>query len=367
MKVAVLTSSRADYGIYSPLLEKLNNDSFFDLNIIAFGTHLSAKYGMTINEIIKDNYNIIEKVYTLPVNDTPEAISSAIGKTIMDFAEIWKKHKFDIIIALGDRYEMFAAVTASIPYNIKIAHLHGGETTLGAIDNVFRHSITLMSHIHFTAAEIYKNRVAEIIGSNKNVFNVGALSIDNIKSLNLLSVDDFYKKFNIDLSKPSILITFHPETIDHHKNNEYITELIDALKLIKQFQLIITMPNADTMGLLIRDKLNDFISYTDNAIGVESLGSLGYLTCIKHCSLMLGNSSSGFIEAAGFNKAVVNLGKRQSGRIVTPNIFNSEIKKNDILNTIDIALKYDDKKGINIYGDGSAAEKIIEILKNYAE
>jgi GDP/UDP-N,N'-diacetylbacillosamine 2-epimerase (hydrolysing) len=364
IKTGILTSSRADYGIYRPLLKAMANDPFFDLHIIAFGTHISEKYGNTIDQIKIDGYNIAISIDTLPEGDTAQDIARTMGKTLTAFSKVWAEHSFDLVFALGDRYEMFAAVSAALPFNVKIAHIHGGETTLGAIDNAFRHSITSMAHLHFTAAEPYRKRVAEITKSEKNVFNVGALSIDNINQIPLLSIEEFKEKSKIDLELPSILITFHPETVGFEKNKVYVNELIAALKDLKEFQLIITMPNADTMGLYIREKLQHFIDNTPNAIGVENFGNKDYLTCMKHCKLMLGNTSSGFIEAAGFNKPVVNLGDRQKGRIITPNIFNTPINKTAILENINKAMRYNSHENIQIYGDGNAADKICNILKS---
>ena len=218
----MLTSSRADYGIYLPLLNELKQDSFFNLHIIAFGTHLSAQYGETVNRITEDGFAVFCKVDTMPDGDSPEAIAHAMGKTMIGFSEIWKSHQFDLIIALGDRFEMFAACAASVPFGIPIAHIHGGETTLGSIDEIFRHCITQMATYHFTAAEKYKERVIALKGSDKNVFNVGALSIDNLKSMKLLTISQIKELLAIDLSVPSILITFHPETIDYYKNEMFM-------------------------------------------------------------------------------------------------------------------------------------------------
>lgn len=363
MKIGILTSSRADYGIYRPLLKELSSDSFFDIHILAFGTHLSEKFGYTISQIREDGYKICSTIETLPDCDRAADIAKSMGKTISGFSEVWSHHSFDLVFALGDRYEMFSAVSSSLPFNVKIAHIHGGETTLGAIDNAFRHSITAMAQIHFTAAEPYKMRVIEITGNSRDVYNVGALSIDSIKKMTLLSINKFKERFGIDLKIPSILITFHPETVEFKKNKQFIEELIAALEELTDYQLIITMPNADTMGLYIREKLQGFAIKNPNALGVESFGSLGYLTCMKHCKLMLGNSSSGFIEAAGFNKPVINLGERQKGRIVTPNIINVQINKRDILESVKKALQYQSLGEIDIYGDGNAASKIANILK----
>lgn len=363
MKIGVLTSSRADYGIYQPLLKELERDTFFDLHVLAFGTHLSKKHGFSLEHILKDNHKVSAQFDTCPENDSAEDICKSMALTISKFSEFWTDNTFDLIIALGDRYEMFAAVASTLPFNIKVAHIHGGETTLGAIDNAFRHSITSMSNIHFTAAEPYRKRVIEITGSDKNVYNVGALSIDNQKQMVFLSIEEFKSMFGINMALPSILITFHPETKNTELNKTHIEELIFAFEELRNYQLIITMPNADTMGNYIRNKLNAFITSNENAIGVENFGSLGYLSCMKHCKLMLGNSSSGFIEAYGLKKAVVNIGDRQKGRILTPNIFNSIIEKNHIIKAVREAEKHEEIKNEPIYGEGNTAEMIVRALK----
>lgn len=364
MKIAVLTSSRADYGLYLPLLKVLSKDPFFDLNIIAFGTHLSAAYGNTIYDIKEDGFQVSHCVETIPDGDSPAHISYAMGRAIVSFTDIWQKHSYNLIIVLGDRYEMFAACVASISFSIPIAHIHGGETTLGAIDDVFRHSITHMAKFHFTAAEKYKNRVIELKGSSDGVYNVGALSIENLKSLSLLSLEAFKNKFNIDLNIPSILVTFHPETVAFERNEIYINELISALSSVKDYQIIITMPNADTMGNMIRKKFQAFIKANDNAIGVESFGTIGYLTCMKYCSMMLGNTSSGFIEASYFPKYVINIGERQLGRIVTQNINNVSIKRSNIINAIEAFKNIHLDNSEKIYGEGETAAKIVSIIKS---
>ena len=363
MKIALLTSSRADYGIYLPLLKALKQDPFFQLQIIAFGTHLSPMYGETVNRIAEDGFEISFKVDTMPDGDSPESISRAMGKTMIGFSEIWEKNSFDLIIALGDRFEMFAACASSVPFGIPIAHIHGGETTLGAIDDTFRHSITQMATYHFTSTGIYKERVIALKGSDKYVYNVGALSIDNLKSMPLLSIEQFKKEWGIDLSLPSILITFHPETVDYHNNEEYVEELVAALEEIKDYQFILAMPNADTMGNMIRERLNRFISSHSNAIGVESFGALVYLSCMKHCTMMLGNTSSGFIEAGFFPKYVINIGERQLGRIVTSNIYNCPIRRDAIVEAVEKFAERKPTEKISIYGEGTTAQQIVTILK----
>ena len=364
-RIALLTSSRADYSIYYPLISKFKSSKEFELDIIAFGNHNSLLYGNSAKRIEEDGFEIKHKIDGLVLGDTAESISDSMGLTIIKFSSIWKFGKYDLIVCLGDRFEMFSAVAASIPFNIPIAHISGGEITLGAIDNVFRYSLTLMSKFHFVSTEQYKRQVINLIGieNKNNVFNYGALSIDNLRKMHFLSINDFKDRFDIDLDKKSVLITFHPETVSIQKIERHIHELLLALKRLSKYQLIITMPNTDTMGNMIREKLMDFIRTNKNAVGVESFGTIGYLTCMKYCEFMLGNTSSGFVEASFFPKYVINLGDRQKGRIITPNILNSEITENSILRAVSKIEGSPDLEEINIYGDGDTAEKIFETLK----
>lgn len=364
MRIAVLSSSRADYSIYLPLLKLIKSDPHFKLKIIVFGTHLSKEHGLTMNQIISDGFDDLVMIETITNGDSPRDISNSIGDIVSKFSSVWDLNKFDLVIALGDRYEMLAAVLSSVPFNIKIAHIHGGETTLGAFDEVFRHSISLISKLHFPTTEEFKNRLENLIGNSNNIFNVGALSIDNLKKLQLISIEEFREIFNIDLGLPSVLITFHPETVSFEKNEKFIEEIINALTERGKYQFIFTMPNADTNGTLIRKKIHNFCLENKNAICVESFGTIGYLSCMKHCTMLLGNTSSGFVEASYFPKYVINLGDRQKGRILTENMVQCPIEKTAIINAIDNYSKFDHKSKIDIYGDGNAATKIVEILKS---
>ena len=365
MKIGILTSSRADFGIYYPLLKAIKQEKVFSLEIIAFGTHLNESYGYTINEINNFGFKVNHKIVTPVKNDDAFDISESIGETVSLFSSFWSKEKFDLVFCLGDRYEMFAAVVAASPFNIDIAHIHAGETT---IDNSYRHSISLMSKYLFVTNEIYKTRAIEIISDSNKVFNVGALSIDNLKKQTLFTKEEFKSNFNIDISLPSILITFHPETVNYKQNNIFIKELILALDILKEeYQLIITMPNSDTLGDLIRNKILNFSEKRTMVKIVESFGMKGYLTCMKYCEFLLGNTSSGFVEAAFFPKKVINLGSRQDGRIITDNIFNSKLIKKDILDTVALLKRKKELKDTNIYGDGNAAVNIINQIKDIYE
>lgn len=363
MKIAILTSSRADFGIYFPLLKKLQEDNFFDLEVIAFGTHLSKNHGFTINEIKNYNFRKIHEMETPLTNNTPLDITKNIGNTITIFANFWSKNTYDYIIALGDRYEMFAAVTATTPFVYKIVHLHAGETTLGAIDNVYRHAISLMSNILLVSTDTYKQKAIQINPEAKT-YNVGALSIDNLKNINYLSIEDFKSKFDIDLSLPSILSTFHPETVNLEKNLNYIQEVLAAfVDLRKRYQIIITLPNADTIGDQIKEIILDFGNQFPEIKIIESFGMVGYLSCMKHSKLMIGNTSSGFVEAAFFPKWVINIGNRQDGRIISKNILNVPVEKQAILEAVNKIESAIDISFPSIYGDGDTASKIVEILK----
>lgn len=341
-------------------------DSFFDVKIIAFGTHLSKKHKHTVDEIYKDGFKVAYEINTMPAKDSAEMISKSMGTTIEKFAKIWEKeHKnIDLILCLGDRYEMFAAVAASLPFNIRIAHMYGGDTTLGAIDDKFRHAITAMAQLHFTSTTKSAKRVAEMKGSSKGVHKVGVTSLDNLKEMKLLSKIEFKNKFGV-LPKSPVLVTFHPETVATSKNENYCKELIKAMEKLDE-QIFITLPNADTGNEWIRKQLLQFSRSSKNVHCFESLGTQGYFSAINMSSFLLGNTSSGIVEAASFAKYVINLGDRQKGREKGKNIIDCKIESASILRAIGIIKKSKSLTTSNIYGNGSSSEKIISILKERA-
>jgi GDP/UDP-N,N'-diacetylbacillosamine 2-epimerase (hydrolysing) len=370
MKIAILTSSRADFGIYLPLLKKLHSESSFDLELIIFGTHLSLFYGGTIKEINKHGFKVAHTVESMLLTDSEDAIASAIGLTIIKFSEIWKKsgRSYDVVFCLGDRYEMFAAVTAGIPYQVPFAHLHGGENTTGAIDNKFRHSITLASKWHFTSTESHKHRVKQITGTVDNVYNVGALSLDNLREISLYTVEGFAEKWGVDFSKKTILTTFHPETAGESKDEFYGDELVKAIQeLSENYQFLITMPNADTLGNQIRQKLTAAFSGNTAVKMIENLGSESYFSAMHHCSFLLGNTSSGIIEAASFGKYVINIGNRQEGREVGCNVITVPLQSDRIIVAARTIEKAPHLSNTNIYYNGGATDKIIAILKEITD
>ena len=362
MEIAILTSSRADFGFYKPLLNLLKKETKINYNLIVFGTHLSPDYGYTIDNIKASGYGNIIEVKAIPNGDKAIDIVKTIGNTHLKFADFWGQNNFDIILCIGDRYEMFAAVSASIPFNIPIAHISGGEETLGAIDNVYRHSLSLMAKYHFTNTQCNAERVIKITGSSKNVYHTGSLAVDNIKETKLYSSNEFKDLFNFDLEQPFILFTFHPETVNYKMNAEYALIMSDVLMNLK-CNILVTMPNADTMGGIIRNELNKVANKNSNICLVESLGSEGYYSALNKCDLVLGNSSSGILEAASFSKYVINVGNRQLGREYSNNVIHCKINKNEIFQAIKQIEELPKLDTFNIYGDGNARFKIISELK----
>lgn len=367
IKIGVLTSSRADFGIYLPLLKVMrSNNEQFELSIIAFGSHTSSHYGLTKTEIRNQGFEISTEIDTLLATDDVASVAQSFANTNMEFAKFWasNQNNFDWVICLGDRFEMAAAVIAGIPFQIKFAHIHGGETTLGAIDNTYRHIITLSSSLHFVSTDDFKERVSQLTHTTENIYVTGALSLDNLSDIPFLTKEEFQEKWNIDLTKPSVLITIHPETVAFEKNTEYADCAISALKkLISTHQLIITMPNADTMGSVFRDRFEKLQKENSSTVfTIENFGTQSYFTCMKYCDFLLGNTSSGIIEAASFNKYVINIGDRQKGRLSGENVLHVAFDTALIIAASQkiSGLQFEGK---NIYARGLAAPIIVEALK----
>ena len=367
MRIGVLTSSRADFGIYLPLIKVLNKDTFFKVSLIVFGTHLSKKHGYTLNEILKNDLEPQHVFEPVLFGDSPTDIAKTITATFNQFDNFWSNtyKNFDLVLCLGDRYEMFAAVISGIPFGIKFGHIHGGETTLGAIDNIYRHAISLSSHIHFTAADEFSERVCSLIEINKNIYTVGYLSLDKIDQEVCLSEKEFFEKWNVNLKFPSILVTVHPETVAFQEVEKHSKEILNVLKkLSNSFQIIITMPNADTNGTVIRNMINQNLKGYNNVFIFESLGKQNYFAVMKYCSFLLGNTSSGIIEAASFNKFVINIGDRQKGRLVSDNVLHSSFNSDEILEKVNyIRENQFFYTGTNKYFQLNVANSIINILK----
>ncbi|MCF8296141.1 MAG: UDP-N-acetylglucosamine 2-epimerase [Melioribacteraceae bacterium] len=362
IKIALLTAGRSDYSIYLPLIKKLISEKHFNLHIIAFGSHPYEEFGNTIKFIEKDGFTVSYIVKALNTDFSPESIAVSMGNTLKEFAHIYNKERYDFIFALGDRFEMFAAVSASVPFNIPIAHLHGGESTLGAIDDKFRHAITLMSKYHFTSTKNHARKVTRLIDSDEFVYNVGALALDNIKDMQLLSIDELKKELEIDFTKPTLLATIHPETVNLKVNSKLVEEFIRAIEL-SEYQTLITLPNNDTANEFLRKELIKFSKTHKNIFAFDALGPLKYYSCMKHCYAVIGNSSSGIIEAASFGKYVINIGDRQKGRDRGENIIDTPIDATAIKSKIEQAKEMPELNKKNNYGEGNTSDKIISIIK----
>ena len=368
MKVGVLTSSRADFGIYQPLLKRLKVDAAIELTIIAFGAHLSPYHGNTIQEIKQEDFASVHTISSLLLNDDVESISTAYGLTVIKFSEYWRNHEYDIVLCLGDRYEMAAAVQAGIPFGVYFCHIHGGETTTGAIDNIYRHQITLASRLHFAATGDYVKRIESLIGSAENVYHTGSLSIDDILSLDLPDDKILRATYGIP-EQPYILGTFHPETVHYTKNRDFAAQMYEALKsLAATFGVVITMPNADTQGSIYREKIKQLKQeLPDNICIVEHFGKLNYFAAMKYAHLLVGNTSSGIIEAASFNKYVVNVGERQQGRTQSPNVFNVAFEASSIVRESLAAANLGEYHGENVYHKPGCAALMHQLIINQGE
>lgn len=368
-KISVLTATRAEYGLLKSLINKLNTVEEFDVRVVVTGAHLSPEFGLTYKEIEKDGINIDEKIEILLSADTPSAISKSMGLAMISFADYFEKLKPDMLIVLGDRYETLAVANVAMIQRIPIVHLYGGETTEGAIDESIRHAITKMSYLHFTSTEEYHDRVIQLGESPERVFLVGAIGIENILNEKLMSKSEFEKSINYSLGKPYAVVTFHPVTLEDNKSKEQIKALLDALESFKDMKFIFTKANADSDGRIINQMIDDYVNSHENAVAFNSLGLTRYLSALKYCTMVIGNSSSGLVEAPSFGVPTVNIGDRQEGRLQADSIINCQPIKDDIEKAIKIALskefKEKAKNTINPYGDGNTTEKIIEKIKDF--
>ena len=366
-KVCVITGTRAEYGLLYWLLKEIQNDTELELQLIVTGMHLSPEFGLTYKEIEKE-FKINKKIEMLLSSDTPVGISKSMGLAQISFAEAYAELKPDILIVLGDRYEIFSCVSAAMIAQIPIAHLHGGETTEGAFDESIRHSITKMSHLHFTAADEYKNRVIQLGENPSRVFNVGGLGIENIKRLKLLTKEEFEKSIDFKLNKKNILVTFHPVTLESSTAQEQFQELLNAVDELKDTNIIFTKANSDTDGRVINQMIDEYVvKNAHKSIGFTSLGQLRYLSALQYVDAMVGNSSSGLTEAPSFRIATINIGDRQKGRIKADSIIDCEPRKASITKVFEDIYTKNFQNALkivnNTYGDGCASKKVIEEIK----
>ncbi len=363
----MVTGSRADYGLLRWLMQEIKKDPILELQIMVTGMHLSETFGLTYQEIETDGFKINEKVEVLNDNDSGVSIAKSIGLGVTGCALALEKLNPDLIVLLGDRFEIFAAATAALVLTIPVAHLHGGEVTTGAFDESFRHAITKMSHIHFVAAEEYRNRVIQLGENPELVFNVGGLGVDAISKVKLLDKEEFERKRGVSFSKKNLLITFHPVTLEPGSAEKQMDELLSALENLRDTTLIFTLPNADTGGLAIISKIEKFVENHASAYSFKSLGQIDYLSCINIVDAVIGNSSSGLTEVPSFRKGTINIGDRQKGRLLSTSVISSGPFKNDIKSALDtlFSASFQEKlkTSINPYGDGGSSKKICTIIK----
>jgi len=366
-KICVVTGTRAEYGLLRWVMEGIRQASELELQVVVTGMHLSPEFGMTIDEIESDSFTINRKVEMLLSSDTVTGVTKSMALGMIGFADALAELKPDLMLVLGDRYEIFAAATSAMIARIPIAHIHGGESTEGAFDEAIRHSITKMSHLHFVATEDYRRRVIQLGEQPGHVFNVGGLGVDNILRMKLLSRVELEQALGFKLEKRNLLITFHPVTLEQGTSAQHLDELLTVLAELKDTGLIFTMPNADNDGRIIFEKIKKFCSEYSNARAFTSLAQLYYHSCIKHVDGVVGNSSSGITEVPSFKKGTINIGDRQRGRLKASSVIDCKPEYKSIgmalecLYSAEFQLKLSNIQ--NPYGNGGAIEAILNILK----
>lgn len=369
-KICVVTGTRAEYGLLRWVMQGIQDDPGLTLQIIVTGMHLSPEFGLTYRVIEKDGFRIDHKVEMLTSSDTPVGIAKSMGLGLIGFADALNDLSPDLMVVLGDRFEIFSAVAAALVARIPVAHVHGGEATEGAFDESIRHSITKMSHLHFVAAEEYRRRVIQLGESPERVFLVGGLGVDGIKRLKLLDRAELESSLGFRLGRRNLLITYHPVTLESGTAADQMRELLAALAELQDTELIFTLPNADTDGRALIHLLEQFAARHANAHVFASLGQLRYLSCLAHVDGVVGNSSSGLIEAPSLKKGTVNIGDRQRGRLQAGSVINSLPDRQSISTALTQLYRDDFRVKLsharNPYGDGGASERILQTFKTIA-
>ena len=365
-RIAVFTGTRAEYGLLYWVMKDISADKDLTLQLIASGAHLSPEFGLTYKKIIDDGFHIDEKVENIVSSDSSVGIAKSLGLATLGYAESFSRLDPDMIIILGDRYEALAAAQTAMILKIPILHIHGGEITEGAYDDSIRHAITKMSTLHATSNEIHKNRVIQLGETPNYVFNVGALGLDYIKRGEFLSRSETHNELGIEQGDKFILMTYHPVTLSNENPIDSYKEILSAFKEYPEFQKIITFPNADEGGRKIIEFIQEFVSNNSSEFKIfKSLGQKTYLSALKYCSLVLGNSSSGIIEAPSFGVPTVNIGLRQKGRTTADSVIHTKVKKSEIIKGIDEAFLRGSFKGIkNPYYKNDVSGRIIKLIKS---
>ena len=363
--IGVVTAARSDFGIYRPILRRIEAHPDLELALLVTGMHLSAEFGSTENEILGEGFEIAERVEMLLSSDSPEAIAHSVGRGVVGFAKLFGRWTPDLLLVLGDRFDMVGAALASLPFGVPIAHIHGGESTEGAIDEALRHSLTKMSHLHFVSHPDYAARVERMGEEPWRVTTCGAPSLDNLRAVEVQSKEALGARVDLDLNEPTLLVTFHPVTLEYADTEAHITALLNALRALSMPTLL-TYPNADTHGRIIIRELERFAKERSDARLVTNLGTAGYFGAMTHCTAMVGNSSSGIVESGSFQTPVVDIGSRQRGRLHGSNVLHADPDAASIEAQIRVAISPDFRASLagttNVYGDGTASDQIVERL-----
>lgn len=368
-KICVITGTRADYGLLRWVMQGIEDDRELTLQVLATGMHLCPEFGLTYQEIEADGFRIDRKVEILTDSDTPIGIASSMGRSMIGFADALNALQPDLVLVLGDRFEIFSAVSAALIARIPVAHLHGGEVTEGAFDEALRHSITKMSHLHFVATEEYRQRVIQLGEQPSRVFLVGGLGVDSIKRLNLLSRADLESALQFKLGPKNLLITFHPVTLEPGTAAAQMSALLGSLGDLNDTKLIFTLPNADTGGRTLIKMVERFVAANPHARAYPSLGQLRYLSCVAQVDGVVGNSSSGLTEVPSFHKGTVNIGDRQRGRLQAASVIQCDPTRQGVTRAIDQLYTSEFQSTLggicNPYGSGGASEKVVATIKSY--
>ena len=366
--ICVVTGTRAEYGLLRWVMEGIKNSSLLNLKLVVTGMHLSPEFGLTVDDIKADGFVVDRCVEMLVSSDTPAGITKSIGLGLTGFADVMTDLDPDLVLVLGDRYEILAAAISAMIARVPLAHLHGGEATEGSIDEAIRHSITKMSHLHFVAADEYRHRVIQLGEQPRSVYKVGGLGIDNIRNLDLLEREILEESLELQFKERNLLVTFHPVTLENNSSQYQMAELLAALHDLEDTYIIFTMPNSDTDGRVLFQQIHKFVSERKNASVFTSLGQLRYLSCVAQVDAVIGNSSSGLAEVPSFKKATINIGDRQRGRMKAMSVIDCLPERSAIRQAIE-KLYLDEfqqqlKHVSNPYGEGGASESIVEILES---
>lgn len=368
-RICIVTATRAEYGLLKPVIEKIYQSEKTELKLVVTGMHLSPEFGLTYKEIEEDGYPIDQKIEMLLSSDTPTGITKSMGVALMGFADYFSVNRPDMVVVLGDRYEMLMVAAAAMIARIPIAHLHGGEKTEGAVDEAIRHSITKMSQLHFTATEEYRRRVIQLGEQPNRVYNVGALGVENARKVSLFRKEELEHQIGFHFSKPAIIVTYHPVTLEALTAREQFADILSVIDSHKEISVIFTKANADTDGRIINQMIDEYVRRnSDRCVGYTSLGQRRYLSALQYVDAVLGNSSSGLVEVPSFHIPTINIGDRQRGRVCAESVIQCRNTVQEIERALQEALSEEFRKSLtgmqNPYEKEGTSDKIVEIIGN---